>query len=241
MLGTVPKRAVSLAVVTAPTPKRFVASRPIGGSYTFGGRQGRMSPTRQRAFDELVPRYAFELAEAENARAGGRSLIVEIGCGKGDATVAMAPGDGDALVIACEPNGAMIANLAALVDAAGTTNVRLWLGDAFDLLAALGPASVTELRVWFPDPWPKPRHAQKRLVTPQRLALLVDALAVGGVLRLATDDPAYASETLHAVAAELRLDGGVVARPPERPVTRFEARGLLEGRAATDIEARRGA
>ena len=133
----------------------------------------------------------------------------------------------------------MIANLAALVDAAGITNVRLWLGDAFDLLAALGPAAVAELRVWFPDPWPKPRHAQKRLVTPQRLALLVDSLAVGGVLRLATDDSAYAAETLDAVQAEARLEGGVVARPAERPVTRFEARGLHEGRSATDIEARR--
>lgn len=199
-----------------------------------------MSPTRRRAFDELVPRYAFEHAEAADARANGRPIIVEIGCGKGDATVAMANGDGDALVIACEPNGAMIANLAALVDSAGITNVRIWLGDAFDLLGALGPASVTELRVWFPDPWPKPRHAQKRLVTPQRLALLIDALAIGGLLRLATDDPAYATETLGAIDAEPRLDGRIVARPAERPVTRFEARGLQEGRAATDIEARRG-
>jgi len=166
-------------------------------------------------------------------------VIVEIGCGKGDATAAMAASDADSLVIACEPNGAMIAHLALLLDDAGTTNVRLWVGDAFDLLGLLGPASVAEIRVWFPDPWPKPRHAGKRLITPQRLALITDAIEVGGRLRLATDDPDYASEALAAIAAADRLSGQVVARPDQRPITVFEARGLAEGRAATDIEATR--
>lgn len=239
MTGTVANQAGTLAVVTAPTPKRFAASRPVGGSYTFGGRQGRMSPTRQRAFDELVPRYAFDLADTAATACDGRRIIVEIGCGKGDATAAMAPGDGDALVIACEPNGAMLAHLATLLDDAGITNVRLWLGDAFDLLAGLGPGAVAELRVWFPDPWPKPRHAGKRLITAQRLALLSEALAPGAVLRLATDAPAYAAQALDAIDMEPRLVGGVVPRPHERPVTRFESRGLVQGRAATDIEARR--
>lgn len=204
-----------------------------------------MSPTRQRAFDELLPRYELDLDDVVAHETAGheagptRRLIVEIGCGKGDATAAMAAGDGDALVIACEPNGAMLASLAVLLDVEGITNVRLWLGDAFDLLGALGPGAITEIRVWFPDPWPKPRHAGKRLVTAQRLGLLADALCDGGLLRLATDDAAYCAEAVEAIAAEPRLVGGVVARPSARPVTRFEARGLREGRPATDIVARR--
>jgi len=193
-----------------------------------------MSPTRQRAFHELVPRYAVTLPIPRD-----RPIIVEIGCGAGEATAAMAGGDGTSLVIACEPNAAMVANLATLLDADGITNVRLWVGDAFDLLAELGAASVAELRVWFPDPWPKPRQAQKRLFTAQRLALLTDALAVGGLLRLATDDAAYAAEALAAIELEPRLAGAVVARPGERPITRFEARGLHDGRSSVDIEARR--
>ncbi|MCU1366158.1 MAG: trmB [Ilumatobacteraceae bacterium] len=197
-----------------------------------------MSPTRQRAFEELLPRYAVVLDELRAEVEAARPIIVEIGCGKGDATAAMAPSD-DAIVVACEPNGAMLANLAVLLDDGCMGNVRLWLGDAFDLLAALGPAAVAEIRIWFPDPWPKPRHAGKRLVLPLRLALLVDALRIGGVLRLATDDPAYAAEALDAIAAEPRLVGHIVQRPATRPVTRFEARGLRDGRAATDIEARR--
>ena len=206
-----------------------------------------MSPTRQRAFDELLPRYellAHELPwpaaqQVDAQQVDAQPLIVEIGCGKGDATAVMAGGDGDAVVIACEPNGAMLANLAVLLDERGIDNVRLWLGDAFDLLGVLGPGVVSEIRVWFPDPWPKPRHAGKRLVTPQRLGLLVDALRPDGVLRLATDAAAYAAQALAAIAAEPRLAGGVVPRPAARPITRFEARGLREGRTATDLVARR--
>jgi len=223
----------SIASSNAPAPTD-AAHRPVGGSYTFGGRKGRISPTRQRALDELVPRYLF--APPFDA---SRPLIIEIGCGKGEATAAMAGGDTDSLVIACEPNAATIANLASLLDDGGITNVALWVGDAFDLLAHLGPASTAEIRVWFPDPWPKPRHAHKRLVTAQRLGLITDALTIGARLRIATDDAAYAEEALAAIGAEPRLSGGIVARPPGRPVTTFEARGLRAGHRPIDIEAHR--
>ena len=209
---------------------------PVGGSYTFGGRQGRMSPTRQRALDTLVPLYLIStpLIAATSLR-----LVVEIGCGKGEATVAMARGELDSLVIACEPNEATMAHLATLLDGAAVDNVRLWIGDAFDLLAVIGNESVDEVRVWFPDPWPKPRHAHKRLVTPLRLARIVDALKVGGLFRLATDDPQYAQQTLDAIGNEDRLVGALVPRPHERPVTTFEARALRAGREPIDITATR--
>ena len=193
-----------------------------------------MSPTRQRAFDLLVPRFHTELPIPTD-----RPIIVEVGCGKGDATASMAAADADSLVIACEPNGAMIANLAVILDEQRIDNVRLWVGDAFDVFEMLGPASIAEIRIWFPDPWPKPRHAGKRLITAQRLGLMVDTLATGGLFRLATDDLRYADEALAAIDDEPRLIGSVVGRPPGRPITRFEARGLDEGRTVVDVEARR--
>ena len=132
-----------------------------------------------------------------------------------------------------------MAHLAALLDAGDVTNVRLWIGDAFDLLALVGPQSIDEIRVWFPDPWPKPRHAHKRLFTPLRLGLIVDALVPGGLLRVATDDAAYADQVLLAIGNEPRLRGGIVERPSNRPITTFEARGHRDGRDPVDIEAQR--
>jgi tRNA (guanine-N7-)-methyltransferase len=226
----------TLAGVTPKLPAHLNGPKPIGGSYTFGGRKGRISAARQRALDELVPLY---LARPPFPR--DQPIIVEIGCGKGDATAAMALAEPESFVIACEANGAALANLALLIEENELENVRLWLGDGFSVLTELGREAVTEIRVWFPDPWPKPRHAHKRLVTPERLMVITDSLVVGGKLRLATDDERYAAEALDSIKAEARLNGRVVPRPAERPITTFEARGHREGRHAIDIEAHRTA
>jgi len=193
-----------------------------------------MSATRQRALDELVPEYHARLPIADERR-----LIVEIGCGRGDATAVMARRDPDSLVIACEVNGATIAHLALLLEADDIDNVWLWHGDGLQLLIDLGPRSVAEVHMWFPDPWPKPRHAHKRLITAERLAVVADALVVGGRLRLATVDASYLEQALAAIFDEPRLCGEVVPRPGERPLTAFETRAEREGRATFDIVATR--
>ncbi len=193
---------------------------------------------RQLALAEAVPRLCVDVDSVRRAAAAGERVIVEIGCGKGDATVAMARStDADALVIACEVNVAVIAALAMAVETLSIQNVRLWPGDAFALLAELDPGSLDEVRVWFPDPWPKIRHAPKRLVTPGRIATITAMLRHGGRLRLATDDASYAAQARASLNAEPRLRLATVERPEERPVTAFESRAGREGRAVTDFVA----
>jgi tRNA (guanine-N7-)-methyltransferase len=208
------------------------------GTTTYGGRTGRMGPMRQHALAETVPLLRVDVDSVRRAAAAGERIIVEIGCGKGDATVAMAQStDADGLVIACEVNVAMIAALAMAVEALSIENVRLWPGDAFALLSELDPGSLDEVRVWFPDPWPKIRHAPKRLVTPDRIATITAVLRPGGRLRLATDDAAYAAEACASLTSEPRLRVDVVERPAERPVTAFEARAGRDARTVTDLVA----
>jgi tRNA (guanine-N7-)-methyltransferase len=64
---------------------------------------------------------------------------------------------------------------------------------------------------------------------------LVERLAVGGTLHVASDIVDYVRHTERVVAGEPRLRGGRVDRPEWRPLTRFEQRGLREGRSATDL------
>ena len=208
------------------------------GTTTYGGRTGRMGPMRQHALAETVPRLHAEVDAIRRTTADGGRVIVEIGCGKGDATVAMAQStDADALVVACEVNVAVIAALAMAVDAMAIDNVRLWDGDAFALLAEMDPGSIDEVRVWFPDPWPKIRHAPKRLVTSERVAAITNMLRPRGTLRLATDDAVYAAQASAVLGAEPRLRVAIVERPAERPFTAFEARAARDGRAVTDLVA----
>jgi tRNA (guanine-N7-)-methyltransferase len=124
------------------------------------------------------------------------------------------------------------------VEAAGLQNVRVLEADAREVLTTLLPvASLDELRIYFPDPWPKARHAKRRLVTQGLLDLAATRLRPGGRLHVATDWADYAEQVLqlvrdHPSYEQVRQDRGT------RPVTRFEQRGRDAGRQVHDITAR---
>ena len=149
----------------------------------------------------------------------------------GEATVAMAAADPRQL-LAVEVHPAGIAALLRRLEAAGLDNVRVVDGDAVEVLEQLPPASLQEVRIFFPDPWPKSRHAKRRLLQPAFVQLVADRLAPQGFLHLATDVPSYAEHALEVLAGwQVTVEEG----PRGRPLTGYERRGLAAGRTATDI------
>nr|WP_276513208.1 tRNA (guanosine(46)-N7)-methyltransferase TrmB [Cellulomonas hominis] len=172
-------------------------------------------------------------------------LVLEIGSGMGDATVVMAAADPGRDYLAVEAHLPGIANLVAMLDEQGLTNVRVAHGDALDLARrVLAPDSLDAVHVYFPDPWPKARHHKRRIIAPAHVALLRSSLTVGGTLHCATDWEPYAEQMLEVVDADPGLTnphGGYAPRPEHRPVTRFERRGLAAGRAVRDVIATRTA
>ena len=92
--------------------------------------------------------------------------------------------------------------------------------------------------MFFPDPWPKKRHHKRRLLQPPFVHELALRLAPGGYLHVATDWQPYAEEILGVVSAEPLLANaseGFAQRPPWRPLTKFEQRGLARGHAVFDL------
>ncbi|GAA5155281.1 tRNA (guanosine(46)-N7)-methyltransferase TrmB [Nocardioides marinquilinus] len=186
----------------------------------------------------VVPEADVEQPGFSWAERFGREapLAVEIGSGVGEATAALAARRPDWNVLAFEVWHPGVASTLALLADAGVENVRLCGVDAaWSLEHLLAPGSVRELWTFFPDPWPKTRHHKRRLVTPPFAALAASRLEPGGCWRLATDWSAYAEQMVEVLDAEPGLTGGVVDRWDERPVTRFERKGLAAGRAATDL------
>jgi tRNA (guanine-N7-)-methyltransferase len=162
----------------------------------------------------------------------------------GDTTVAMAEADPDHRYVAVEVHTAGVANLLRLLEAAGLGNVRVAHGDALALVRdRLSPASLRAIHVFFPDPWPKARHAKRRLIQEPHVTLLASRLAPGGVLHCATDDAAYAQEMLAVLTSSTltNVHSGFAPRPDDRPVTRYERRGLAAGRSSYDLIFRRTA
>jgi tRNA (guanine-N7-)-methyltransferase len=99
----------------------------------------------------------------------------------------------------------------------------------------LGPASLAEVRLFFPDPWPKRRHWKRRLVSTAFLDLVAERLAPGGRLHVATDWAHYATQVRRLVAGHPSY--ALLDEVPWRPVTRFERQGLAAGRSPHDIVA----
>jgi tRNA (guanine-N7-)-methyltransferase len=125
----------------------------------------------------------------------------------------------------------------------GLTNLRIVQHDAVEVLRdMIAPASLAGVHIWFPDPWHKKRHHKRRLIQPAFVATLVQHLAPGGYLHLATDWQPYAEQMLEVLSAEPRLantasaaSGGYAPRPDWRPLTKFENRGLKLGHGVWDL------
>ena len=204
-------------------------------------RRGRITPGQADALERLRPTLGVPVdgRPLDLPAVFGRTapLVVEIGSGTGESTVELAAADPGRDVIAVEVHTPGVGSLLRLAEQAGLTNVRVAEGDALVVLRdMLAPGSVDEVRVLFPDPWPKARHVKRRLVSPAFAELVASRLRPGGRLHVATDWAAYAEQVEAVLAATPGLSGGPVPRP-DRPVTRFEQRARDEGRTVVDLVA----
>lgn len=234
----------------------FIGPRPLARTRSFTRRGGRMPHTHQAAWDRLADQVLLEVPRPMGATSTvvdpdyrlepeqvfGRSapLVVEVGCGSGDALVAGAaqrPGwDFLALEVWKPGIGHALAKMEAETGGGALPNVRIVEVDAaVALQTLLAPGSVHEVWTFFPDPWPKAKHHRRRIVTPGFVGAVADLLEPGGVWRLATDWDHYAQSMREVVGAEPRLALVSTDRAPLRPVTRFERRGTEAGRAITDL------
>jgi tRNA (guanine-N7-)-methyltransferase len=210
---------------------------------SYARRGSRFTPSQQVAWDAhhdswVIPDEAVDTADFSLSSWFGREapVVVEVGSGIGEATAALSSRRPDCNVLAFEVWRPGVAHTLGLLAEAGATNVRLIGVDAVWALEHLfGPASVEELWTFFPDPWPKQRHHKRRLVSREFAALAASRLRPGGVWRLATDWSEYAAHMRATLDAEPGLEGGPAERWADRPMTRFERKGMAAGRSITDL------
>ena len=199
-----------------------------------------MSPARQRACAELLPRYGIPPdAPLDWVSIFGRTapIVLEIGFGMGETTAAIAAAQPHVDFVGVEMHLPGVGALLRRLDALAIGNVRVIRDDAVAVVARIAPASLFGIHVYFPDPWPKKRHHKRRLLQPPFVHALAMRLARGGYLHVATDWQPYAEEILATLSAEPLLANtcdGFAPRPAWRPLTKFEARGVARGHAVFD-------
>ena len=214
---------------------------------TYARRGSRFTPQQRQAWDSHAARWWIPDEEVDRpgftlAGAFGREapLVVEIGSGIGESTVALAATRPAYDVVAFEVWRPGVADTLGRIAEAGLENVRMISVDAvWSMEHLVAPGQLAAVWTFFPDPWHKKKHHKRRLVTPAFAALVADRLAPGAEWRLATDWADYAEQMVEVLDAEPRLSGGTTERWAERPVTKFERKGLAAGRSITDLAYRR--
>jgi tRNA (guanine-N7-)-methyltransferase len=162
--------------------------------------------------------------------------IMEIGFGMGEATAILAKDFPETAFLAVEVHRPGVGKLCARLEENQSGNVRILQHDVIDVInGQLADDSLDGVHIFFPDPWPKKRHVKRRLITPEFLDLIYPKIKIGGFIHVATDWVPYAEFVMKSFSARPKFQGGEVARPAWRPITRFEGQGLDKNHRVTDM------
>ncbi len=208
------------------------------GVRTFKPRRSRISARGARALVEQADLLIPVTDDVVDLAAIWAELpvVLEIGFGTGAATAQLAAAEPGIAIVAVDVHTPGVGDLLHRLAAERLTNVRVIEGDALHVLRhMIGPASLTGVRSFFPDPWPKTRHHKRRLVQPTVLDLVRSRLVPGGYWHLATDQSDYADQAAAVFAADARWFGRRLDRPDQRPVTPYERRAIDAGRPVVDL------
>jgi len=183
---------------------------------------------------------------AEGLFGDHRPLHLEIGFGSGEHLAYRADLLPDHGFIGCEPFINGVATALTHIRDGHLANVRLSTGDAIDVLRRLPDHSLSFVYLLHPDPWPKNRHAKRRMMNDGPLDLIAAKLKPGGEFRMATDHPVYLAHALmvmqrHRHQFEWLVDGPSdwLTYPGGWIETRYAAKARREGRTPHQFRYRR--
>lgn len=223
-----------------------VALRPLSGIRSFVRREGRMTCAQQRALHSLWRRFGIDLGSGwlEPQTLFGRQapLVLEIGFGDGESLALMAQSEPGTDYLGVEVHRPGIGHLLLRAEALGLGNLRVICADAVEVLEKQAPDHCLDrVQIFFPDPWPKARHHKRRLIQPSFIALLAQKIKPDGLLYMVTDCEAYA-HSIHAILSSppqcmgwTLANGSTPPYPVQRPLTKFEQRGLRLGHQIWEI------
>lgn len=225
---------------------------------SFVTRDGRLTPSQQKALDELFPLWGLDpkLADERKGEAGdglswqfnwdeifGRpsAPILEIGFGNGENLAEQAANNPDQDYVGIEVYRVGVGRLLNQIQQRGLSNLRVICADAVEILNhRIADHSLSALWLFFPDPWHKKRHHKRRIVQTAFADLVARKVRQEGIWHLATDWTPYAEHMIEVLEAHPQWQNtagkGVIVPPPANRIsTHFEKRGLRKGHQVADL------
>ena len=226
----------------------FKEGDPTTIARLYGRSVGKKLRTRQQGLvDNLLPQIAVPAegpVTSEILFGEPRPLHFEIGFGGGEHLAYRADLLPDHGFIGAEPFLNGVAQALTHIEDQRLPNIRLHLGDALDVLARIPDGALSMVYLLHPDPWPKARHAKRRMMNPGPLAMIAAKLRPGGEFRFGTDHPVYLRWALMQMQPLLGHGGDdgdapfewlantprdFLVRPGGWPETRYEAKARRLG------------
>jgi tRNA (guanine-N7-)-methyltransferase len=227
----------------------------------YGRRKGpRLSAHQSALFETLLPQFTLTLQPERDPHDYFSPVIddvwLEVGFGSGEHLLWQAQQHSNVGLIGAEPYEAGVAKvlskLASTYALPGTAailaaqenemragsprsqveTIRIYQGDAREIVDALPDSTLGRVFILFPDPWPKSRHHKRRFIQTEMLDALARVMKPQAELRFASDDAGYVAWTLEHVTAHPSFEWTATraqdwkTRPADWPQTRYEAKAL---------------
>lgn len=211
---------------------------------SFVLRQGRLTKGQDLALSTIWPLFGVErgdsLLDMGSLFQREAPVTLEIGFGDGVSLAKMAKASPERNFIGIEVHRPGVGRLLHLVQENELTNVRVMDDDAVEIIKCRIPEqSLDRVQLFFPDPWHKKRHNKRRIVQPDFVSLIASRLKKGGIFHLATDWEPYSEHMAEVMETSCEfasmVEGPFSPKPDERPVTKFETRGLKLGHGVWDL------
>jgi tRNA (guanine-N7-)-methyltransferase len=181
---------------------------------------------RQSGFVRLDLAQLFE---------NSRRVVLEIGSGKGRFLIAAATAQADVNFIGIEKSLHYHRVIRDRVAKRGLMNIRLINHDAFLVLRDMLPdASIDEIHIYFPDPWPRKREQKRRIIRDEALMEMNRVLVPGGSGIYVTDHRDYYEAAAPVIESIFRAERRIPT-PDDPPRTNYEAKYRQEGRAIFEV------
>lgn len=228
----------------------FKSGDPLTLNRLYGRSSGhKLRKGQQKLVEKLLPQIEVPAESAITSRGlfgNDRPLHFEIGFGSGEHLAERADMLPDHGFIGAEPFLNGVAAALTHIRDKHLTNVRVWRGDALEVLQRVPDGALSFVYLLHPDPWPKARHAKRRMVNDRPIDLFASKLGVGGEFRLATDDPTYLTWALMIMNRHEAQFEWLAERPRDflQPSggwieTRYGAKSRREGRQPYYLRYRR--
>ena len=197
---------------------------------SFVKRRGRITKSQEENLNYLTSYEICAYSQILEAKKNFSRVVLEVGFGNGENTLALAKRNPDTLYIASEVYLAGIGSLLGEVVGGAISNILITSGDIRLLIDDINEPVFNDVIVICPDPWPKLKHHKRRMLTNEFFELIYPTILDGGELFMSTDVKDYAE----SIEEQLQMSAGYKRNNSSlyeaSALTKFQRRAMDEGR-----------